>query len=155
MMQVWCLGFPLNHLPCDKESTWHYHIDPLGLYTISTPVDVEMTSEAPTPPLVVDDNDMVEALRVELAKCKSEHERESELVHMEHVNKVQGLRARIQELTILARVNNEQQGLPTGDVIEGVDGNSRARDICMNCFALRHHWIHTLNLDRFLDTVSK
>ena len=53
--------------------------------------DVEMTSEVPTPPLIIVDNDVVEALKVELAKCKSNRERELELVHMEHVNKVQGL----------------------------------------------------------------
>lgn len=39
----------------------------------SWPVNVETTSEVPTTPLVVADNNMVEALRVELAKCKSYH----------------------------------------------------------------------------------
>ena len=47
-----------------------------------------------TPPLVVADNDVVEALRVELAKCKSNHEQEMELVHLEHTNKVKRLKAR-------------------------------------------------------------
>ena len=37
----------------------------------SLPVDVEMTLEVPTPPLVVADNDVMEALRAELAKRKS------------------------------------------------------------------------------------
>jgi hypothetical protein len=34
------------------------------------PVDVKITSEVPKPSLVVIDNDLVEALRVELVRCK-------------------------------------------------------------------------------------
>ena len=59
----------------------------------SSLIDVDMTAEVPTPPLVVADNDMVKALRVE-----SDHKRELDLVRMEHTNEVQGLKARI-ELT--------------------------------------------------------
>lgn len=47
-----------------------------------------------------------------MAKCKLDHEWELELAPLEHANEVQGL-------TILARVNNEHQGLQVGDVIEG------------------------------------
>lgn len=43
---------------------------------------------------------------------------------MKHPNEVQGLKAWIEELTNLMRVNNEQQDWPTGDIIEGVGGNS-------------------------------
>lgn len=64
----------------------------------SSPVDVDMTSEEPTPQLLVEGNDVVEALRAELAKCKLDHERELELLRLEHANEVQGLRARIEEL---------------------------------------------------------
>ena len=74
--------------------------------------------------LVVVDNDMVEALRVELAKCKSYHEKALVLGYLEHTNKVQGLKAWVEELTIFVRVNIEQQGLPTEDVIEGASRNS-------------------------------
>lgn len=76
---------------------------PLLVCPPSPPIDVEMILEVPTPTLVVVDNDMVEMLRVEFAKCKSDHEQELELVCMEHPNKVQGLRARIENLTISAR----------------------------------------------------
>lgn len=58
-----------------------------------------------------------------MAKCKSSHEWELELVHLHHANEVQGLKAQIEELTNLVRVNNEQQGLPTGDIIESAGGN--------------------------------
>lgn len=57
-------------------------------------------------------------------KCKLDHVCELELVRMEHVNEVQGLRARIEELTILARVNNEHQGLSAMDVIDDAGRNS-------------------------------
>jgi hypothetical protein len=59
-----------------------------------------------------------------LAKCKLDHVCELELVRMEHAYKVQGLRARIETLTILARVNNEHQGLSARDVFEDICGNS-------------------------------
>ena len=36
---------------------------------------------------------------------------------------VQGSRARIEELIILMKANNGQQGLPTKDAIEGMGGN--------------------------------
>lgn len=55
---------------------------------LSLLINVEMTLEVPTPPLVVADNNMVEALRAELAKCKVDHEWELKLVCMEHVNEV-------------------------------------------------------------------
>ena len=82
-----------------------------------------MTSEVPTPPLVDVDND-VEALRVELAKCKSDYKYELELVCLEHTNVVQRLRTQIEELTIHVRANNGHQGLPTRVVIEGTGENS-------------------------------
>lgn len=80
----------------------------------SSIVDVELTLEVPTPLLVVADNGVVEALRSEVAKCKSHNEWEFELVHMLYAYKVQGLMAWIEELTNLTRVNNEQQGLLNG-----------------------------------------
>jgi hypothetical protein len=46
-----------------------------------------MTSEVPTSPLVVANNDG-EALRTELVKCKSEHKHELKLVCLEHANEV-------------------------------------------------------------------
>ena len=79
--------------------------------------------KVPTPPLVVADNDVVEALRVELAKCKLDHKRDLELVHIEHANEVHGLKAWIEVLTNLARVNSEQQGLSTWAIIEGASEN--------------------------------
>lgn len=39
-------------------------------------------------------------------------------------NKVQGLNAQIEELTNLARVETEQQGLSKKVIIEGANGNS-------------------------------
>jgi hypothetical protein len=49
---------------------------PYGLHLVcplALLVNVEMTSEVPTPPLAIVDNDVVEALRFELAKCKLDH----------------------------------------------------------------------------------
>ena len=46
---------------------------------------------------------------------------------MEQANEVQGLKAWIEELTILAMVNSEQQGLPNGDKIEGAGENSKGQ----------------------------
>ena len=72
---------------------------------------------------------MVEALSSELAKCVLVHEREFELVCLKHKNEDQGLKARIKELTNLARVNNEQKSCPTWVVIEGVGGNWGPRNM--------------------------
>lgn len=58
----------------------------------SSPVDVEVTST----PVVVTINDVVEALRVKLAKCKLDHKWELELVRKEDVNEVHKLKARIE-----------------------------------------------------------
>ena len=65
------------------------------VFPLSLPLDVEMALVVPTPPLAIADNDVVEALRVEMAKTKSYHKRELELVHLEHANEVQGLRAQL------------------------------------------------------------
>lgn len=72
---------------------------------------------------------MVEALSSQLAKCVLVHEREFKLVCLEHKNENQGLNARIEELTNLARVNNEQKGCPTWVVIEGAGGNCWHRNM--------------------------
>lgn len=54
---------------------------------LSLPVDVGVTSKVPIPPLVVVDNDMVEALKDELVKCKSDHERQLELTCFKDMKK--------------------------------------------------------------------
>lgn len=69
----------------------------------SSPFHVEMTLKVSTPPLIVVENDLVKALRADLAKCKLDHKRELELVHMENVNEVHRLKAWIETLTNLAR----------------------------------------------------
>jgi hypothetical protein len=56
-------------------------MDPLWFVYRFLQVDVEMTLEVPTPPLVVVDNDVVEVVTAELMNCKSDHEQELELVH--------------------------------------------------------------------------
>lgn len=72
--------------------------------SLSSPIDVKMTLEGPTLSFVVADNDVVEALRGELEKCKSDHERELELARMEYANEVHSLKACIEELTNLASI---------------------------------------------------
>src|SRR5665213_1517203 len=74
----------------------------------SSPVDVDMAMDGPPPQLEVAHNDVVEALRSELAKCKLDHERELEFVRREHSNEVAGLNARIDELTEVARVKEQE-----------------------------------------------
>lgn len=68
------------------------------------PIDVKMTSEGPTLSFVVANNDVVEALRGELKKCKSDHKRELELARMEYANEVRSLKACIKELTNLTSI---------------------------------------------------
>lgn len=67
----------------------------------SSPLDVEMTSEVPTPPLVGTNNDVVEALRVESAKCKLDDGWELELIQMKHTNEVIGWRPGLKSWLIL------------------------------------------------------
>ena len=67
----------------------------------SLPIDVETTLEVLTSPLVIVDKG---GLKVALVKCKLDHEHELELVCMEHVNEVHGLKVRIEEMTNLARL---------------------------------------------------
>lgn len=57
----------------------------------STHVDVGMTLEVTASPLVVIDNDVVEALMA-WQITKLGYERELELVYMKHTNKVHGLK---------------------------------------------------------------
>jgi hypothetical protein len=66
-----------------------------------------MILEVPTLPVVVVDNKVLKALRVELVEGKSDHEWKLELVHLEQRNEVQRLRAWIKELTIFVRVDIE------------------------------------------------
>ena len=73
----------------------------------SSLVDVNMILEVPTLPVVVVDNKVLKALRVELVEGKSDHEWKLELVHLEQRNEVQRLRAWIKELTIFVRVDIE------------------------------------------------
>lgn len=62
----------------------------------------------------------METLTVELAKCKSDNEHESELVCMEHMNEVQRLKAHIEELIVPVKVSSEVQGLPSRDIIKDI-----------------------------------
>ena len=87
--------------------------EPLFVCPPSSPVDVDMVSAFPLPSLQVVDNDVVEALRAELAKCKLDHEREMESVRREHAREVHGLKANIDELTEHSLVNNVQQNPQT------------------------------------------
>lgn len=56
--------------------------------------------------------------------CKLEHEQELELVCMGHENEVCRVKAQIEELTNLARVNIEQQSIPSRPVV-----GTRARNL--------------------------
>lgn len=82
------LGVPIEPLAMRQRIQMTSPHGPLLVCSPSLLIDMEMTLEVPTPPLVVADNDMVEALRAELAKCKLDHKWELELVYMEHTNDV-------------------------------------------------------------------
>lgn len=71
---------------------------------------------------------MVEALRVELARCKSDHEQKLEVVNLKNAKKVQDSKAWIEELINSARVTHEQQGLLVVVMNEGNGGNLVAKN---------------------------
>lgn len=72
---------------------------------------------------------------------------------MEHANKVQGLKVKIEEVTIFVRVNNEQQGIPTEDMIESVGRNScgQGKASLTNLEAIRDDYAKVIRRNRMLE----
>jgi len=105
-------GLPVE--PPSRRQRVHMtpHHEPWLVCPPSSPVDTEMVPAEPTPPLVVADNDVVEALRAELAKCKLDHERGLEMVRREHGREVEGLKAEIAMLTNLELSRIEAPDMP-------------------------------------------
>src|SRR5665213_3516984 len=105
-------GLPVE--PPSRRQRVHMtpHHEPWLVCPPSSPVDTGMVPAEPTPPLVVADNDVVEALRAELAKCKLDHERGLEMVRREHGREVEGLKAEIAMLTNLEMSRIEAPDMP-------------------------------------------
>lgn len=80
------------------------------------PVDVEKIGGYRTTISYLVGN-VLEALKTKLEKCRLVHKWEYKLVCNEYANEVQGLRAHIEELTHFVTVNNGQQDLPNGDIM--------------------------------------
>ena len=103
----------------------------------------------PTPPLVVADNDVVETLRAELAKCKLDHEQELEMVRRAHAKEVQGLKAEIARLTNLELARADAPQLP--QAMSGSNGQGREPSPTTNLEAMRVDYDRVIRRNRLLE----